>query len=254
MNDTTNHLEDQSNTNVAEELSLEDIEAAYLHALETADAAEAFFPQVEVDSDIDEQDESIDETDVCPPDQSVSPESSDAETLSSSVTLAQVIEALLFVADQPSPARKLAEVAGGSTTAEQIDSVVQDLNMQYTDQARPYEIHLVEGGYEMTLQEDFEDVRRRVFGQGPKEVKLNQDGLELLAFVAYTQPVTRAEVEATGKKKAGGILRQLLRRQLIKLERTESGDDAYCTTPRFLELFGLASIEDLPQAEDFAFK
>jgi segregation and condensation protein B len=95
-----------------------------------------------------------------------------------------------------------------------------------------------------------------VYGLGPKDVKLSQDALEVLALVAYQQPVTRVDVEATGKPNAAALLRQLLRRELIRLERGDgSADDVrYFTTSRFLQLFGLASLDDLPRAEDVVFK
>jgi segregation and condensation protein B len=63
-------------------------------------------------------------------------------------------------------------------------------------------------------------------------------------------------VEQTGKAHAPAVLRQLLRRELISLQRGEGGKDdvTYHTTPRFLQLFGLGSLDDLPLPEDLMFK
>lgn len=282
MSSKTHHSDDPFNA----ELSLEEIEAAYLLALETADAAEALLPadstsfgfthsdtlepvpadvqpdpsDLQYESSVDTSD-NRNESHLNPQAESdgdvhAAPNSLiDNEEPEERVAPRQVVEALLFVGGAPLPAKKIIDVLGGTTSHEHIDETIGDLNKIYAGENRPYEIRLVEGGYQMTLKGEYEAVRRKVFGQGPKEVKLNQEGLEALAFVAYQQPIERADLEATGKKNAGGLLRQLLRRQLIELQRDAvTGVQTYHTTRRFLELFGLSSIDDLPQAVDFNFK
>jgi segregation and condensation protein B len=166
------------------------------------------------------------------------------------ITPRQIVEALLFVGGKPLTSRALCDVVGGSTTQEQIEDQIAAINGDYASQNRPYEVRLVEGGYCLTLRSSFEKVRNRVFGAGPREVKLSQDALEVLAFVAYQQPVTADALEETGKQNASGLLRQLLRRELVALKRGDDpGNVRYETTPRFLELFGLTSLRDLPRAE-----
>ena len=83
-----------------------------------------------------------------------------------------------------------------------------------------------------------------------------QDVLEVLALVAYQQPISQKDIESHGKDNAGNLLRQLLRRDLVSFERGPGGrkDLQYQTTPRFLSVFGLACLDDLPQAEDLAKK
>jgi segregation and condensation protein B len=167
----------------------------------------------------------------------------------------QVLEALLFVGGKPLPARQLSELLGGSTTVEQVETMLSQMNAVYQAEGRPYEIHLQTGGYLLQLRSEFEPVRQRAFGQGPREVKLAQEALEILAFIAYQQPIGKEAIEATEKQGIPGILRQLLRRQLISLDRQGADTPAqYRTTPRFLSLFGLESLDDLPQAADFSFK
>ncbi|MCA9052761.1 MAG: SMC-Scp complex subunit ScpB, partial [Planctomycetaceae bacterium] len=166
------------------------------------------------------------------------------------VTPRQIVEALLFVGGRPLTSRQIADVLGGSHTPDRVDDLVSDLNREYARQQRPYEMRLGEGGYRLQVTAPYEKVRARVFGIGPREVKLAQNALEVLALVAYQQPVSREEVEATGIKGAAGLLRQLLRRQLVELHRGEDGTaDTYRTTDRFLELFGLRSLKDLPRPE-----
>jgi len=166
------------------------------------------------------------------------------------ITPRQIVEVFLFVGGRPLTVKQLADLLGGSVAPEHVERWIDDLNREYQRQRRPYEIRLHEGGYRLDLRPEHDKVRARVFGIGPREVKLAQNALEALAFVAYEQPTTRSEVEAAGIPAAAGLLRQLLRRELIALERSAGDDEpTYRTTPRFLELFGLRSLQDLPRSE-----
>jgi len=170
------------------------------------------------------------------------------------VTPTQVIEAALFVGGNPLTAGKLYALMRGAITVEQVPGLVDELNTLYAAQERPYEIRLGDGGYRLELRPEYDRLRARVFGQGPREVRLSQDVLEVLALVAYRQPITQAEIEALGKAGPGNVLRQLLRRELIQLERDPENpkDVRYRTTERFLSVFGLANLADLPQPDDLA--
>ena len=172
------------------------------------------------------------------------------------VTPEQIIEAALFVGGAPLTARRLCSLLGGSTESSFVEQLVDALNTQYADQARPYEIRLGDGGYRLELRAEYERLRHRVQGTGPREVRLSQDVLEVLALVAYKQPVSRPEIEAFSRKNAGNLLRQLLQRELIRIRRGDQGhnDVQYLTSPRFLSVFGLASLDDLPHADDVGVK
>ena len=183
----------------------------------------------------------------------VAAEDDDAQWLDYS----QVIEAALFVGGSPLTSRKLCAVLGESLTPEMVDARIDRLNERYSAENRPYEVLFGEGGYRMALRPEFDRIRNRVFGLGPKEIKLTQEALEILAFVAYNQPVSRAQAEELGNPNAPSILRQLLRRELISIERSsESGSNEvlYRTTTRFLHVFGIGDLDELPQAEDLNFK
>lgn len=183
---------------------------------------------------------------------------SSSELRRSRTTPRQIVEAALFVGGMPLTARKLAGLLRGDYTPEFVESAIQDLNTQYASEGRPYEIQFGEGGYRLALREDFDRVRNRVFGLGPKEVKLSQEALEVLALVAYQQPISRETIEKTGKQNAGSTLRQLLRRELITIERDGAGGKGnevnYRTSPRFLQVFGLGDLDELPQAEELDLK
>lgn len=163
----------------------------------------------------------------------------------------QILEGCLFVSPEPVSLRQLGTIFRDSLSGEYFRDEFERLNQLYTDENRPYRVVLVEGGYSLRLLDEYERVRDRVHGQGPKEVRLNQEALEVLALVAYRQPISQDEIQELGKPQCGGTLRQLVRRQLLAIER-EGGDARrvlYRTTDRFLALFGLRSLKDLPRPE-----
>jgi segregation and condensation protein B len=100
------------------------------------------------------------------------------------------------------------------------------------------------------LREEFNFVRERLYGR-PRAARLSPAAIEVLAIVAYNEPVTAEQVARLRGTASGPVLAQLVRRELVKIER--SGDKrqaCYITAPRFLELFGLASLQDLPRSKD----
>lgn len=245
----------------------DDLEAAYLKALEASAAVEWQLDHEAPQNDAGEDDSHSEATvaaasagdgSATPPVPAASEAvtSADIAVTPARVTAEQVIEAALFVGGQPLTSRKLCQMLRGDYDLDAIEQAIDDLNRRYAEQLRPYEIRLGEGGYRMTLRDEYERLRHRVYGIGPREVKLSQDVLEVLALVAYRQPITQTQIEELGKAGPGPALRQLLRRELISLNRDAEDRKrvTYCTTRRFLTLFGLGSLNDLPQASELAFK
>lgn len=237
-------------------ISAEEIDAQYRRAVEAMDDADW---GIEAPSDLTTEGpedaelllggEAASETP--PAEAAVAENAEESESQSPRFTPRQILEAALFVGGKPLSSKKLARLLGGSFDSSGVQHLVDELNQTYAAENRPYEIRLGEGGYLLTLRESFSRVRNRVFGTGPREVKLSQDALEILALVAYQQPVTRDEAEATGRKNAGGLLSQLVRRQLIAVHRDENDPKqvSYHTTPRFLSVFGIGSLDELPMAD-----
>lgn len=239
----------------------EELERAYQEAMSTLDHIEQELP----DSNDDEGEsvQSLNDfpslADVPPEateNSGASPVSGDSETAIPRLQPAQIIEAALFVGGMPLTIKRLSGVLRDEFDREFIERVIDDLNLRYDDENRPYEIRLEEGGYRMVLRPEFHSVRNKSYGFGPKEVRLSQDALEVLALVAYQQPITKEDIEKNGKPRPNGALRQLLRREIIGLERTgkSAKDVRYHTTPRFLQIFGLADLSELPRSEDLTFK
>ena len=248
-----------------EPLLADDLEAAYLRALAATDAVEQEMNSLAPDDDreADVVTATADEGPHAQPADSASPPSSrptSADIEPPRVSETQVVEAALFVGGLPLTAKKLSSLFHTDHGFGFVECLIDELNQQYVAEGRPYAITLGEGGYRMTLLPEFESVRNKVFGYGPKEVKLTQDVLEVLSLVAYKQPITKTQIETIGKDNPGPLLRQLVQRELIRIDRehtpkeTQKTDPQYVTTPRFLQLFGLGNLHDLPVLEDFNFK
>jgi segregation and condensation protein B len=165
--------------------------------------------------------------------------------------LHRIIEALLFVGGPPLTAVRAGETIRGLTPAQFIQAI-DSLNKDYRRQGRPYSIRPQDQGYVLTLRPRFRPLVDKLYG-GPREARLSPQAIDALALIAYRQPATKEEVDSLRGIESGALLRQLVRRGLITVvQRGESGqrDVSYGTTTRFLELFGLASLDDLPQTQD----
>ena len=157
-----------------------------------------------------------------------------------------IAEALILASPEPIPAAKLAKLIPRCTPA-QARELVGELNAQYAAQQRAFEICEVAGGYQMRTHGAYAAYLQQLGSTRP--LRLSNAALETLAIVAYRQPVTRAEVEHVRGVDAGPVLRGLLERKLIKMagHRDVPGRPMlYATTKRFLEVFGLAELRDLP--------
>jgi segregation and condensation protein B len=164
--------------------------------------------------------------------------------------LHRIVEALLFIGGPPLTAVRAGEAVRG-LTAEQLRQVVAGLNRDYRRQGRPYRIQARDQGYALVLRPRYRGVVGRLYGS-VREARLSPAALDVLALVAYRQPVTRQEVESLRGADSGSPLRQLVRLGLVAVQRGDAGrrEIAYGTTPRFLELFGLTSLDDLPRTLD----
>lgn len=229
----------------------EELEAAYVRALEALDAVEseivATAEEVRPGAITDLREE------LSQKDAPAVPELPESAPL---LSPQQVIEACLFVGGVSLTSVRLAGLLRGDYTSAFVEETIEALNQRYANEARPYSIQLGEGGYRFALNDEFERLRHKIYGLGPREVRLSQDVLEILAIIAYQQPVNEDHLNELERGPSSGPVRQLLRRDLIAVQRPEGDPKAiqYRTTPRFLSLFGLKSLDDLPRPEDLSFK
>ena len=160
------------------------------------------------------------------------------------------LEAVLFLSREPLHSRKLSQLAGLSDGT-QARSLVRELNREYDRIGRAFAIKQVAGGFQMRTRPMFATWLQKI-RNSPSAVRLSGPAMETLAVVAYRQPVLKADVEAIRGVSCGELLRQLLDRGMVRItgRSTELGNPfLYGTTRRFLEVFGLASIEALPRGK-----
>ncbi len=159
------------------------------------------------------------------------------------------LEAVLFLARQPLTLRKLAQLANLADATE-ARTLLARLRQRYQERGCAFQVTQVAGGYQLLSRREFAPWLRPQ-AQQEREIRLSSPALETLAVVAYRQPVLRAEVEAVRGVACGEILRQLMDRDLLRIvgRSEELGRPMrYGTTKRFLQVFGLCSLEELPWA------
>ncbi|MCE9606629.1 MAG: SMC-Scp complex subunit ScpB [Planctomycetia bacterium] len=167
-----------------------------------------------------------------------------------------ILEAMLFVGDPdnvPISPQWLAGLMRGVRVAE-IEAAVRELNEKYLERNAPYEIISEGSGYRLVLRAELRSVRDKTFSRN-RAAKLSQAAIETLSVVAYKGALTAEEVSNLRGHPSSAILNQLLRRQLLRMERPEGTsrkEAKFVTTKRFLELFGLESLDDLPRGQDVA--
>lgn len=169
----------------------------------------------------------------------------------SEADIAAVVEAILFTTDTPMPPGKISQV-GELPGVKSVREAVRTLNERYEQVGAAFRIEEIGGGYQMLTQSRFHDVLERL-NKARSDSKLSQAALETLAIIAYRQPILRADVEAIRGVASGEVLRGLMEKNLAKIVgRAEviGRPMLYGTTRRFLEVFGLGSLEDLPRVEE----
>lgn len=160
------------------------------------------------------------------------------------------VEAVLFLMKEPCPSRKLAQLADVEDGS-RARALVRSLNERYRRVGSAFCAVEVAGGFQLRTLPEFAPWLFRL-QEAPIEARLTPSAMETLAIVAYEQPVVRATVERVRGVHCGDVLRQLLEQNLIKIvgRSEELGRPfLYGTTKRFLQMFGLMRIEDLPERE-----
>ncbi|MCI0333642.1 MAG: SMC-Scp complex subunit ScpB [Planctomycetes bacterium] len=160
------------------------------------------------------------------------------------------LEAILFLARQPLGLRKLAQLANLADATE-ARTLLRSLRERYDGRGCAFQVAQVAGGYQLLSRREFAPWLRPQ-GAPEREIRLSPPALETLAVVAYRQPVLRAEVEAIRGVACGEILRQLMDRDLLRIvgRSEELGRPLrYGTTKRFLEVYGLSNLDQLPWSD-----
>jgi segregation and condensation protein B len=179
----------------------------------------------------------------------VSPDSGDA--VPGSLSSLALLEAALFLAKIPMSSRKLAQLAGlpeGTRTRQ----LIRELNKRYDKDQSAFCIAEVAEGFQLRTRPEFAAWLVRM-QEIPSTVRLSNPAMETLTVIAYRQPIPRAEIERIRGVQCGDLIRQLWDQDLVKpLGRSEElgRPFLYGTTPKFLQVFGLSSLKDLPVLEE----
>ena len=159
------------------------------------------------------------------------------------------LEAVLLVADSAMSTRRLAQLATLASPAE-VGQLIERLNRIYDSGESAFHIERVATGFQLLTRPEFSMWLDRLHNR-QVQLKLSTPALETLSIVAYRQPITRADIETIRGVQSTDILRHLMERGLVRIggeEESLGRPYLYETTRRFLELFGLTDLDDLPNA------
>ncbi|MGA8280477.1 MAG: SMC-Scp complex subunit ScpB [Desulfobacterales bacterium] len=164
--------------------------------------------------------------------------------------LKSIIESLLFVSDEPLTIERLKIVLSPAAGGD-IRSALNLLSEEYEARRGGFQLKEIAGGYQLRTRPEFSEWITKLVQ--PRAPRLSKAALETLAIIAYKQPVIRSDVEHIRGVDCGGVIRVLLERNLIRvLGRKEIPGRPliYATTKRFLEVFDLKDLKDLPTPKE----
>jgi segregation and condensation protein B len=163
------------------------------------------------------------------------------------------VEAVLFAAEEPLPPRRLAAAAGLKDAAE-ARRQAQRLRELLDRDGSAFRVEELAGGYQLLTRPEFHPWLSRL-RRGAADLRLSAAARETLTIIAYRQPITRADLEGIRGVQSAEVLQQLMEKGLVRLT---GRDDSlgrpmlYGTTKKFLQLYGLKNLRDLPRADELA--
>ena len=163
----------------------------------------------------------------------------------------RVIEAILFTASKPMTVNEFKRILKGYN-ASQVEQIIRELQADYVNENHSFRINEVAGGFEISTESQYAPWILKLELQ-KKAKQATQSALETLAILAYKQPMTKAEIEDLRGVDVSGVISTLLERNLIKVvgrKEVPGRPFLYGTTDKFLEHFGLKSLEGLPNLEE----
>lgn len=165
----------------------------------------------------------------------------------------RVIEGLIFASETPISLEQLSQILEPEGLDKQaVRKAVADLAVSLEQGNRAVHVVEIAGGYRLVTHKDLGIWIKKL--SRPKKVRLSPASLEVLAIIAYKQPVTTPEIESIRGVNSAGVIKTLLDRNLIKITgRMDAVGNPimYATTREFLEYFGLRSLKDLPTLKEF---
>jgi segregation and condensation protein B len=181
--------------------------------------------------------------------------------------LTSIIEAILFAAERPLAPKELRTIFAEATDEEQpgiaeafrnvreaqIAAALEQLKIAYDTQQRSFQLVEVAGGWRLVSRAEYAPWLKKLLDES-RPHRLSLPSLETLSIIALRQPISRADIAAIRGVEVDGVIRTLLERDLITIagraENIPGRPLQYGTTPRFLEHFGLRSLDDMPKAAE----
>lgn len=166
------------------------------------------------------------------------------------MNLLGVLEGILFaVGDEGLTLKALTEIM--DIDSEKAKELLKELQKRYESDDYGIRVSYLGDAFKLTTKKEHKEYYHRLLGN-PESQSLSESALEVLAIIAYNQPITRIQIDELRGVACGQIVRKLCARGLIKISgksKLPGKPNLYSTTHEFLDYFGLASIEDLPKLE-----
>ncbi|MCL5268067.1 MAG: SMC-Scp complex subunit ScpB [Bacteroidetes bacterium] len=171
--------------------------------------------------------------------------------------LAHIIEAIVFASDEPLTANTIKSVLDASHTfgrlnADMISDRINALNNKYESEGSGFRIVEIANGYQFATRKEMAQWVSNLFKERSKR-KLSTSALESLAIIAYKQPITKPEIESIRGVNVDYVLHNLLEKELVTVvgrAETVGRPLLYGTTQKFLKIFALKSLDDLPKLRE----
>ena len=171
--------------------------------------------------------------------------------LRSIAEIVSIVEALIFVADEPITVKTLADVL--EEDRETIEAAVEELKTEYEERESGLQLREIAGGWQISTRTEYHEEVRKFLKTRPN-AKLSLASLETLAVIAYKQPVTIPEILEIRGTQSTSAIKTLLEKRLIVMKghkETVGRPMLYGTSKDFLIQFGLKDLTELPSIEDF---
>jgi segregation and condensation protein B len=163
----------------------------------------------------------------------------------------QIVEALIFASDIPLAESRIISLVE-ELDHETLQKIIDELTIDYQQAHRAIVLTKVAGGYQIVTRPEFAPWLKKFF-RGKTKTRLSQAALEVLAIIAFKQPISRPQIEAIRGTQCDGVIKNLLERNLITISgRSEALGRPllYKTTEEFLRYFGINQISDLPKPKE----
>lgn len=165
--------------------------------------------------------------------------------------LKAIVEALIFVSDLPISIDKIKEILGEEAEKKEIAEVIDTIKREYEERAGGIFIREIAGGYQFRTGEDNAPWIKKL--KAIKPMTLSQAAMETLAMIVYRQPIMKSDIEQVRGVDVSGVLKGLLEKNLVRIvgrKDVPGRPIIYGTTRKFLEVFNLRDLSDLPSLKE----